>query len=332
MSIIVKNIHFEYTNDWIKNIAKTVLSFHLENIHNRVLEIIIRPDRKEYQRKIEFHTMLMYLTKRNFEDCKKKFKKLADAANVEKADSDLEDDLVTKMQRKKAKKMQKILISIDKQLRQIDFKVTFQLEEFKFDALTDVDSVKYRNKRHMCQLKTDPVVIRVLKQGLESGISGFGITFITRNNLEMLCQFVMQMKKSLSIYTENPVIKKGIKFYKQILKQQVSKSSQRDQDSKLDSSIKLGFSIKEGNSKLSVDKVMEPRRGYENDTYEEDKYSDFNISPEVINRASIKSIKLEEKSFEQPTSKQKTKKSKKRKKRSGSREKVKINTMAPKKP
>ena len=100
MSIIVKNIHFEYTNDWIKNIAKTVLSFHLENIHNRFLEIIIRPDRNEYQRKIEFHTMLMYLTKRNFEDCKKEFKKLSNASNVEKAGSDFEDDLLSRMQHK----------------------------------------------------------------------------------------------------------------------------------------------------------------------------------------------------------------------------------------
>lgn len=224
------------------------------------------------------------------------------------------------------------MILIDKQLKLIDFKITFRLEEFKFDALTDVDAIKYRNKRHMFQIKTDPVVIRVLKQGLESGISGFGITFITRNNLEMLIQFAMQMKKSLSIYTENPVIKQGIKFYKQILKGQVSKSSQKDQDSKLDSSIKLGLSIKEGNSKLSMDKAIEPRRGFQNDTYEDDKFSDFNISPEVINRASIKSIKLEDKSFDQPMSKQKTKKSKKRRKRSGSKEKAKVNTTPFKKP
>ena len=331
LSILIKNVHFEYTNDWIKNIAKTVLSFHLENIHNRFIEIVIRPDRKEYQRKIEFHTMLMYLTKRNFENFKKELKKSPDRSNVDDINTEVEDDLNARKQHKKEKKIQKFMILVDKHLKQIDFKVTFRLEEFKLDALTDVDAVKYRNKRHIFQIKTEPVLIRILKQGLESGISGFGITFITRNNLEMLWQFVMQMKKSLSIYTENPVIKKGIKFYKEILKGQISKASQRDQDSKLDASIKLGLSIKEGNSKISEDKVSGPRRGYQNDTYEEDKISDFNISPEVINRASIKSIKLEEKSFDQPVSKEKSskKKSKKRKKRSGSKEKKgKINNMA----
>lgn len=96
----------------------------------------------------------------------------------------------------------------------------------------------------MFQLKTDPMIIRLLKQGLESGVSGLGITFTTRNSFEMLCQFVLQLKKSLAIYTDNPVIKKGIKFYKEILMKQVSKSSSANSQSFVNTSFKMDTSIR----------------------------------------------------------------------------------------
>ena len=64
-SLIIRNVIVEYTNDLVKNLAKAVLAFRLQNIHNRSIDIVIRTNAKEFQQKLEFHTMIMYLTKTN---------------------------------------------------------------------------------------------------------------------------------------------------------------------------------------------------------------------------------------------------------------------------
>ena len=66
-SLIIRNVYVEYTNDLVKNLAKAVLAFRLQNIHNRSMDIVIRMNPKEFQQKLEFHTMIMYLTKTNID-------------------------------------------------------------------------------------------------------------------------------------------------------------------------------------------------------------------------------------------------------------------------
>lgn len=187
VSLLVRKVYFEYTNDWVKNVAKAVLAFHLENIHNRLHEVVIRPDRLEFQRKLEFHTVV-HLTKRNLESYKKELREsMVGYLRGNKQSKDKEKEAAAfRLQLQNEKELLRKLILVDKLIKNVDFKITFRVEEFKMDALTDLDFAKYRNKRHIFQIKTDPVLIRILKQGLESGISGFGVTFMTRNSLEML--------------------------------------------------------------------------------------------------------------------------------------------------
>lgn len=147
-SIIIRNVFLEYTHDLAKNIAKTVLSYRLENIHNRFTDVVIRPDPREYQKKLEFHTVLMYLTKGKFEKLPRNVFKSPTRSTVDLND-DADNDWRTRKQHKKEKKLQIELIKIDKALRDINFKVTFKLDEFRFDALSDIDSVRHRQKRHI---------------------------------------------------------------------------------------------------------------------------------------------------------------------------------------
>lgn len=187
ISLIIRNIFLEYTNDLVRNIAKAVLAYKLENIHNRFMDVVISPDRTTYQRKLEFHTMIMYITRQNLDPFKNTVRKSPDRSTLEEHSKfDADEEWKERKQHKKEKKFQQQLIIVDKLLRNVNFKINFKLDEFKMDALTDIDSIKHRYKRHIFQIKTDPMIIRVLKQGLESGISGFGITFMTRNSLEMI--------------------------------------------------------------------------------------------------------------------------------------------------
>jgi hypothetical protein len=187
VSIIVKNVNFEYTNDWIMNMAKAVLVYELESNSSPSTFFKRSPWMK------------------------------IPVLNI------IEDfEILTGI--KKHKAIQRKIIEMDKLIKNVNFKITFKLDDLKVDGLTDIDSVKYKYKRHIFQLKTEPILIRILKQGLESGICGFGISFTTRNTVEMLWQFVYQLKKAISVYVDNPVIKKGIKFYEEILKDKVSKS------------------------------------------------------------------------------------------------------------
>jgi hypothetical protein len=188
ISLIIRNIFLEYTNDLMKNLAKATLAYRLENIHNRLFSSSLISDRKAYQRKLEFHTVIMYLTKRDFENYKKGVRKSPEREIVkeEKDYYDIDEEWRGRKERKRDKRIQKQLIAVDKMLRNVNFKFTFKMDEFRMDALTDVDSIKHKYKRHIFQIKTDPMLIRMLKQGLESGISGLGITFTTRNSFEML--------------------------------------------------------------------------------------------------------------------------------------------------
>ena len=145
ISVIIRHVYFEYTNDWIKNIAKAVLGYKLENIHNRVYDVTIKPDPKEYQRKIEFHTVIMYLTKRNFENYKKELRKPPQRTNLdEPADPDYEEEeeWKSRKQYKQDKKIQKQLIEVDKMIKNVNFKINFKLDEFRLDALTDIDGIR----------------------------------------------------------------------------------------------------------------------------------------------------------------------------------------------
>ena len=119
----------------------------------------------------------------------------------------LNQEFKQKIENKQEKDMQRQLIAVDKMIKNLNFKVSFMLEEFRLDGLNDIDN-RNKYKRHLFQIKTDPTEIRIFKQGLYSGISGFGITFTTKNSFEMLCQFAFQLKKSIGVYTDNPAIKK----------------------------------------------------------------------------------------------------------------------------
>lgn len=95
-----------------------------------------------------------------------------------------------------------------------------------------------------------------------------------------------QIKKSLSIYTENPVIKKGIRFYKEILMSQVSKSGINKSNSFIDNSIMKFTSPPRETSLKMEDSKLDDRRS------ERVKFSvGPNLFPrEIIHDRSIESI------------------------------------------
>lgn len=350
LSIIIRNVFLEYTNDWVKNIAKAVLAYKLENIHNRFSDITIRPDKNMYQRKLEFHTMLMYLTKRNFENFKRNFKKDTSRSDLDdRSNPDIDDDWKSRKQYKKDKNLQRQLITVDKVIKDVNFKITFKLDEFRLDGLTDIDSIKYKYKRHIFQIKTDPMIIRVLKQGLESGVSGFGVTFTTRNSLEMLCQFLLQLKKSISIYTDNPVIKKGIRFYKEIVMNQVTRATLKKSQSAADTSVRFGSALKGDYFKLDDSKIggfkmksplIEERKSAAGPKlfqreFEPDKsldnISDIKATPEPIKSSSRLTPATEDPAAGQLPSKEKRKKKRSKKRSKSPNESKKIQHMVIKK-
>lgn len=150
--IDIKNVQVEYTNDLVKNLAKTTLAFQLENIHNRFIDVVIRTDPNEYQKKLEFHTMIMYLTRGSYGRYTRKLGATPERVRARGTNETIDDadaDWRTRKQRKKEKQFQQRLIELDKMLRSVNFKLTLKINEVKFDCLTDLDVVKYKEKRHV---------------------------------------------------------------------------------------------------------------------------------------------------------------------------------------
>lgn len=304
-SIIIKNVNFEYTNDWIMNIAKAVLVYELEANSSPSGSF-----KQDGWLKMPIKSLIRDI------------------------------EILTGTKRHKA--IQRRIIEVDKLIKNVNFKVTFKLNDLKIDGLTDIDSVKYKYKRHIFQLKSEPILVRILKQGLESGISGFGITFTTRNTIEMLWQFVYQLKKSISVYIDNPVIKNGIKFYEEILKNKVSKSGAskssssfiRESNVKFTSPIRRNYEKQKEDSEVEEGKVNEAiyKAGpklFKNDyTYENSmsKISSIRKTPEVNIKPILKTPSVMDASPQAspdqgsaPASKQKTKSGRKFKKKSKTR-------------
>lgn len=89
----------------------------------------------------------------------------------------------------------------------------------------------------------------------------------------------------MSIYTENPVIKKGIRFYKEILMKQVNKSSMRNSQSYIDNSIKMDDSFGHVRTTRHEESKLEPNRHIETKT-DFNRFEDLRLEtgPRLFNR------------------------------------------------
>ena len=172
---LVRNISVEYTNDLASNMAKAALVYKLTN----------EPE--------------------NYTNSLQSFYRQNKESN--KPSLDFSKEYKERIKNRNDKNMQKQMIELDKALKNLNFTFSFKCEEFKLDGLNNIVN-RYKYKRHLFTIKTEPTEVRVFKQGRMSGISGFGITFTTKNSLEMLTQFVFQLNKSISVYTDNPAIMK----------------------------------------------------------------------------------------------------------------------------
>ena len=66
-------------------------------------------------------------------------------------------------------------------------------------------------------MKTTDSLIKIMKVGTKCGVLGFGVQLISNNTLEMIHQFYYYARKSFDIYFDNPIVKRGFDFYKEIL-------------------------------------------------------------------------------------------------------------------
>lgn len=60
--------------------------------------------------------------------------------------------------------------------------------------------------------------IGIYKRGEKCGFNAFGISMTMFNSIEMIYMFAMLTKKSLSIYTEHPMVKQSVEMYYETLK------------------------------------------------------------------------------------------------------------------
>lgn len=114
------------------------------------------------------------------------------------------------------------LKNLDKSLKQLDLKLTIDLEGLYFSLNTN-----YENKRNLLQIKTEPIKAILIKHANKFGISVMGIQMMTQSSFELLFQFVQQMQKTLSIYLDNPVLKDAKKLYEDIINKRIMESKRR---------------------------------------------------------------------------------------------------------
>lgn len=150
---MIRNVILEYTNDLLTNLAKTALVYKLTN------------DPEYYSNSLKF----MYQRAKEFN----------------KPPSEVNQEFIQRIKRREDKNLQREVIKVDKMIRNINFKISMVLEEVKIDGLHDINN-RYKYKRHIFTVKVDPTIVKMFKQGPMCGLSGFGITFTTKNSLEML--------------------------------------------------------------------------------------------------------------------------------------------------
>ena len=104
-------------------------------------------------------------------------------------------------------------------MKDLNIKAVIEIRSLNFAAKSDLNkSLDSTKPRNLCQLSSDPIFIKVLKRGHKSGLEFLGFKLMTQSSFELLYQFSNQMKKGLSIYLDNPVIKEGKEFYNNLVK------------------------------------------------------------------------------------------------------------------
>ena len=100
------------------------------------------------------------------------------------------------------------------------------MELLKVNLLSDKHDKALPPCTNLLEIKFENPQLRLYKRGIECGFTAFGLSITTLNSLEMLFHFVRQLKKAVSVYTDNPLIKEGFEAYRSIVKRRVKQSEQ----------------------------------------------------------------------------------------------------------
>ena len=96
----------------------------------------------------------------------------------------------------------KKVMDYERYFTRVDLDMTINFESFDM-AFINIDNLT--PQQALCRLRSKGNVINLYKNKEESGFTAFGLQFQTLNKFEMYFLFFKNLKKSLDIYTSNPV-------------------------------------------------------------------------------------------------------------------------------
>ena len=223
INLVLHNFRIEYSNDLVKNLAEIMLTY---NNASQLGEFAIAPNPDAFERKIELWTP-WYLIRQAFFINEFDPHGVRNSVTTEKYIEEETKRLAAENGPTKMKETQRSIARLDKSLKLLDVKLKILIEGLYLSLNTNYNHKRYQQNRNLLQMRTEPFEIILIKHGRKFGLSVLGVQIMSQSSFELLFQFVLQMQKAFSIFTEHPALKDGKKYYEDIVHSRIYENNRK---------------------------------------------------------------------------------------------------------
>lgn len=223
INLILNNFRIEYSNDLVKNLAEIMLTY---NHASQLGEFAIASNPDAFERKIELWTP-WYLIRQAFFINEFDPHGARSSVTAGKYIEEESKRLAAENAPKKMKETQRSIALLDKSLQQLDVKLKVIIQGLYLSLNANYNIKRYQQNRNLLQMRTEPFEIILIKHGRKFGLSVLGVQIMSQSSFELLFQFVLQMQKAFSIFTDHPALKDGKKYYEDIVHSRIYENQRK---------------------------------------------------------------------------------------------------------